>query len=113
MIDTKELRALEAKATPGPWYGRPSFLTDTFQIHGERQVVVAGVSRGRDAEFIIASRNAIPALLDELDRLREEGEKLVGVLRAAREYSEKLGRVSPIRMSRALRACAGIEEDES
>lgn len=65
-IDTKQLRELLAKATPEPWEDR--VLVDAGQYDGEPH----------DANFdlAIALRNAAPALLDELDRLRWKVDEL-------------------------------------
>lgn len=65
-IDRDHLRALDAAATPGPWE------TDDR----DRNIRPAGPElplaydvRANDAALIVAARNALPALLDEIDRL--------------------------------------------
>lgn len=52
------LRALEAKATPGPWENCAGVPVE-FTIPA-------------DCHLIVKMRNALPALLDEVDRLRAE-----------------------------------------
>lgn len=93
MSDITELRKLADAATPGPWSNDTHLgLKSEGIIEGPGGGAVAmafpfanvnTVARngGRlfnfaDADFIVAARNALPALLDELDRLREEREHL-------------------------------------
>ena len=103
-IDTKALRELEAKATPAPWGKTPfeekndvciwqpdgSWLANVGNW-GNCQLIVEGedgpdiqahpdlerIETGHDAnaEFIVALRNAAPALLDEIESLREKVER--------------------------------------
>ena len=91
-IDTKALRELLAKATPGPWRVNPvkgytddQIVTDhpDFQQspHGN-YVGETGLASGHkahrymaDSALIVAAINALPALLDrsdELDRVKAE-----------------------------------------
>lgn len=72
--DTLRLRALLERATPGPWSAvRRSILR---HVDGEPDMV-ATASGGSDdaaadAALIVAAVNALPALCDEVDRLRDE-----------------------------------------
>lgn len=64
-----DLRALTAAATPGPWNAdgltlRPGTIWDT---KGDD---IARAWSQADANLIVAAVNALPALLDEIDRLR-------------------------------------------
>lgn len=61
-------RALADKATPGPWYWWMS-EEPPFDL-GSRDNVNIGVhvERGLDAEFVCASREAVPAMADMLLR---------------------------------------------
>lgn len=82
----KELRELEQKATPGPWdlFGvtdsglLPDIidanLNHVARVHGHN-AMAPGQSR-YDAELIAAMRNALPALLAELERLFKENADL-------------------------------------
>ncbi|CAB4140050.1 hypothetical protein UFOVP407_14 [uncultured Caudovirales phage] len=75
-----ELRELLAKATPGPWSVRqfshdPARNLDTVKIEAVQRRVLGSLDRA-DGELIAAAVNALPALLDELDRLRAEVERL-------------------------------------
>jgi hypothetical protein len=84
--DTKALRELLAKATPGPWRhdaGDTAVFATAPSKTGSRllQTLVAGNAAPNDAALIVALHNAAPALLDEIDRLRE-------VERAARVIRE-------------------------
>lgn len=56
------LRELHAKATPGPWTARGR------EVCWERGTIAPSFA---DAAFIAAAREAVPALLDELDRVEK------------------------------------------
>lgn len=93
------LRALEAKATPGPWtvgpqdpdapYGPPAVLSPDHPAvkggevyEGDTCIGFAGLAltcydypsetTQINYELIAAARNAMPRLLDEIERLRDE-----------------------------------------
>lgn len=82
MVDIEKLRALLAAATPGPW--KASIYYDDGQPSGVDVESESGSVcdvRGRqlateDAAFIAASRDALPALLAEVERLRAENAQL-------------------------------------
>lgn len=66
-----ELRALLAAGTPGPWI-RTSLREGGGYVRRELGAVVADMryrNGANDAALIVAMRNALPGLLDELDRL--------------------------------------------
>lgn len=72
-----EIRGREKAATQGPWGNMLALV-----ISGEKDIAVAQYSRGvtRDeqranAAFIAYAREDIPALLDEVERLRAENER--------------------------------------
>ena len=86
--DTAALRALADAATPGPWTcERPGVDEESGFADG---VIVAATAPGQgifasaphgsfpanDRRFIVAARSAVPALCDEVDRLRAENETL-------------------------------------
>ena len=107
-IDTKALRKLADAATPGPWtvdHGsdwdldgsqvpqssvrRPDRVAITWDDHGGEVFVPA------DAAFIAASREAVPALLDENAALRKQVEDgrthrryLIGKLKGANHRAD-------------------------
>lgn len=65
MIEIPELRRLLAEATPGDWKIGPSqFDLETDRVH------IGYMFMGVDAALITAAINALPALLDEIERLR-------------------------------------------
>lgn len=68
MITAEQLaqwRAACEKATPGPWW------CECADICADKGRLVADfVPRGEDSDFIVVSRDALPALLDEVERLR-------------------------------------------
>lgn len=93
MTDHATLRTLAEAATPGPWHadegfggvwvvtgGRADFATHPHSRSQEYAVLAAGdyPSAYKDADLIVAMRNGIEALLDELETLREA---LLGMLR--------------------------------
>jgi hypothetical protein len=88
--DVKRLRELLAKATPGPWRSQRA---GNAPCHGalvgqsailelprpyneayiaERKLREVSLFTDDDADLIAAMRNALPDLLDEIDRLRAE-----------------------------------------
>jgi hypothetical protein len=76
--DTARLRELLAKATPGPWYADTSTPGEIVIYGGERFIgnVSARVQQrmfdldATNAALIAEAINALPGLLDEVDRLR-------------------------------------------
>ncbi|MDV2475136.1 hypothetical protein F8M49_21090 [Rhodococcus zopfii] len=79
-----ELRALQDKATAGPWEGVPGFGRTAIYGHdhdpGEFVAQRVGIP---DTKLIIAAVNALPALLDALD----EAEAAIDSIR---EYAQFL-----------------------
>lgn len=78
--DRQKLRELCAKATEGPWeHCSSGLLVEAFDLI-PREVSPTGPDAGAvalvgaidDAELIAAARDAIPALLDEVERLERE-----------------------------------------
>ena len=90
-----ELRAIEAKATPGPWCQH--LVSDTCVIGEDRSTIAETWPHGgidddfdfaedvdqheHNAAFIVAACNTIIPALDEIDRLRAENERLREALR--------------------------------
>lgn len=71
------LRELEKKATPGPWkYSRPFewIESNKHQIIAQTwgKLETPFVNDVNNSALIIAARNALPDLLDEIERLRHE-----------------------------------------
>ena len=93
------LRELDAKASPAPW--RTEFDTHIYAGEGEifeidtsnddicewfecsDECGCAGYERKPDIDLLAASRNAIPALLDEIERLTAENQALTAELAKA------------------------------
>jgi hypothetical protein len=61
----REWRAVCDKATPGPWRCE---CADICADNG--RLVADFVPHGEDSDFIVIARDALPALLDENQRLR-------------------------------------------
>lgn len=77
--ELNRLEALASAATPGPWRYEDSYdpcvITESGQYIAQTSYDQQSVSRGdRDyhvaAHFIAASRDAVPALIAEVRRLR-------------------------------------------
>jgi hypothetical protein len=73
------LRTLLASATPGPWEAFRANHRTLGTVYGatthpdvpvDRDVFVDAGARVPDVELIVAAVNALPELLDELDRTR-------------------------------------------
>lgn len=83
MIDIQKLRELEQAATPGPWTAQVIGSTETqsdYAIIQEGSVDdlfemrlggPIGYNRTHDKAVFVAARNALPELLDEVEKLRE------------------------------------------
>lgn len=100
MIDTKKLREIVDKATPGPWkiYGQSLVCEKPSHI----EYVTDTVFREDDQLFILAARSVLPELLEELERLREENEELESVVhKLARNGSETAERAL-VRMNKFM-----------
>ncbi|HCK4353401.1 TPA: ead/Ea22-like family protein [Pseudomonas aeruginosa] len=97
MTDTKNLKELAERATPGPWVVDAQQSGAIFNIESESGDLCIAMSqenpastrlemneqRRVNAEFIAAANpQAILALLDEIDRLKAENEALRGALQA-------------------------------
>lgn len=104
----EELARLVAEATPGPWkhydQGERENDPDTGEtiafIEGDDgKVTVAGDIIFSNAEFIVAARTAIPALLSEIARLEARNAAEVRVvavaMRVHEEAAEATGRRVP------------------
>jgi hypothetical protein len=89
-IDTKRLRELMEKATPGPWTGDRIDGTVKYNMHGQDgSLVINGDLWHEDHELIMALRNELPAILARL-------EKLEAVAEAARTYVNRKGAMDDI-----------------
>jgi len=76
-----ELRALLAKATPGPWTLDPSKEWIVQTAHLTRDVWIIPKTTA-DIEFIAAARNALPAILERVERAERENRELSDALTA-------------------------------
>jgi len=88
--DTEKLRELIAKATPGPWQAMNAYQWDSIigdidgpddgEMHYESVTdITSHHDRSRaNAALIAAAISALPALLDELARLRRLLREAVG-----------------------------------
>lgn len=87
-----EIRRLAEAATKGPWLIEPGQKIDEIYIvDAPTDGRIARMWNGRtcreaNAEFIAVARNALPELLDEVERLRARCERLEKVREAAEAY---------------------------
>ena len=76
-----ELRALSDACGPGPWVVKSYMCPGTWRTHAIGQdpeknpSLVLSMARDPELAFVVASRTAIPELLDEIKELREEVER--------------------------------------
>lgn len=88
-VDTAAARALADAATPGPWESAEGY--EGYDIESATGFVAGckfgAVKSTEDAEFIAASRSLVPALCDEVDRLRAEAADLRNALGAISELT--------------------------
>jgi hypothetical protein len=124
MMDDKRLQEIKARAeaaTPGPW--KPGGDCNAIVDVNGRFVIAASWYDGpflyiteEDAEFATAARTDVPALLGEVDRLREENEQWAMVNDSTGFEYKKLT-AENARLRRELEAvkydlgCAGLCEN--
>ena len=103
MVDTNELRELLARAaTECQWECHDGPEGWNHQISAGI-LGVAGVHASSDAALIVAAVNTLPALLDELDRLRALEARVNGAPTARVEWQQHVGMVvGSCRLSSAL-----------
>lgn len=89
MIDLAEIRAACDAATPGPWdvetirdLDESFVICDVVRWRGYTNSLNFGEDR-RTAEFVAQSREWLPALVDEVEQLRAENERLRAGLAAS------------------------------
>lgn len=79
-MDAERIAAIKARvesASEGPWYATydPGFYGVTWEVSNKQQQAKdSGVAYGStraDAEFVAESRQDVPDLVDEVERLRE------------------------------------------
>lgn len=88
MIDTKAIRARADNATPGPWTSMGYMGT--------------GLEQSRDMEFVCHAREDVPALCNEVDRVRSVARDLL-----ARIGDGAISRIGVDDIREALRAIGG------
>jgi hypothetical protein len=106
-VDLKELRRLHEAATPRPWQSERAYdgrrsvcilrsISTTLCVNSEGDAWHEHPEENfqQNAALIAAARNALPSLLDEIERLREENARLkVGLCRIRDEadfYSDAI-----------------------
>lgn len=78
-IDIERLRKLHAATTQGEWTNRVcGKVTTNVGFIADCDVAGNANHALRNSVFISAAHNSMPALLDELERLREENAALKG-----------------------------------
>jgi hypothetical protein len=102
-----ELRRIADAATKGEWYiDEPKHADAPTRrvVRGSERInfatdIVCHPTADRDAAFIAASRTALPELLDEVDRLEADNERLRS---AALEWQAAYSRITDEAARRAL-----------
>lgn len=88
-LDYDELQRLADAATPGPWswHSRQTVDGDSWAVFGTSDRALAGNRDGwtPDAEFIAASRSAVPALLARVRELEAERDAALSTIAKVRE----------------------------
>lgn len=109
-LDLKKIREVTEKATYGPWkveYKEVAKFKNLGGMYVDRIVSDNGYTAGDSAEdlnFIANSRQWVPALCDEVERLREENENLKAVIKdQGNSMLEKDQRIAVLK--RALKTC--------
>ena len=88
-IDVEALRKLEAEATSGPWFAEAEGRTGYIQMRGveiENGHRFGIFNHAADVDFVVATRNALPALLaayEERDRWKEAAIEAEAAMRRA------------------------------
>lgn len=97
--ELKRLRELADAATEGPWrvVGADGYATGIWGPHAQDVVAETKPMRQEDARLLVAARTAVPALLDEVARLKavaltfeDEADRLGGELKKAQEEVRRL-----------------------
>ncbi|MDL2254313.1 hypothetical protein LJC49_09665 [Ruminococcaceae bacterium OttesenSCG-928-I18] len=79
-IDLEGLRARADAAASGEWYSAKDGETVWCRVPNFGDLRVAEGMDREEADFIAHARQDIPALLDEVERLRAENDRLQGLL---------------------------------
>lgn len=78
-----KLKALCAAAAPAPWQSNVAGIEGDNYIAGTGpwyRLGLKGRDPGADAEFIAAARSAVPELIAEVERLRDERQRVADTL---------------------------------
>lgn len=96
-IDIAHLRQLHMATTQGEWYCEFAAVWNRNSEDAADDLLVdcgtcdtSNVEGDANAAFAAAAHNAMPALLDELERLRDANKMLVGALKIASAECDQL-----------------------
>lgn len=78
-LDLTLIKEMVAKATPGPWENETDWDFVLPVNQGEDASPICGDCTRRDSSFIALARTAVPELIAEVERLREELSKYQSV----------------------------------
>ena len=121
MTNYAELRAAMEAATPGPWHTNTQcpglccwHIFPSVPMFGacEDAPIVMGECSEADARFMTLARNALPAILAEMDALREALEKLLAGARAETAESWQCNSYHP-KLIAGMDAAAAVWESQS
>ena len=95
MQTVRELRALEQEATAAPWNKPYKGNTGTWDVCvgrvGDRDWIASATIFEEDAALIVAARNALPALLDAVERLSAENAELREAIKGGKYIADIAG----------------------
>jgi hypothetical protein len=91
-LDTAAIRAREQAATPGPWHitTQGGIEADSYTGPGEDAWSIASTRTEGDWFFVTHARTDVPALLDEVDRLRDLNVRAEAILRGYLPETQRL-----------------------
>jgi hypothetical protein len=104
--DTKALRAIEAKATPGPWKIKSGRVVATKIYDGFASAVEPDPN---DQNLIVAARNNLIPLCDRVEELERRLADLDTAIDIAHEFDRR-NEVAKARIERMRAALGGLAE---
>jgi hypothetical protein len=89
-LDLQAIRKRAEAADTGPWFCEDGNIYTKTEIAPGCPGMIAEFVYRDEAEFIAHARQDVPALIAEVERLREQQARLVGELEKADAFSDEL-----------------------